>query len=150
MECECINTLITLFGFLVALVTIGFGFYQFKEEKRFRKLNHFTELRNRFKQNKDFTEIRQQVLKGDSKDIDLMKLYDYVGFFEELQISINSGFVDEEKIYYLFGQYILAFDESNLSKCIDKEASLWSVHKKLVITMINIENKKNNYSNLKF
>jgi hypothetical protein len=148
MGCECITTLITLFGFLVALATIWFGFYQFKEEKRFKKLNHFTELRNRFKQNKDFTEIRKQVLKGDSKDVDLIKLYDYVGFFEELQISINSGFVDEEKIYYLFGHYILAFEESDLSKYIDKKASLWSVYNKLITTMKNVKNK--DYSNIKF
>lgn len=148
MECECITTYLTLFSLLIALVTICFGFHQYKQEKRFKKLNHFTELRNRFKLNKDFTEIRQQVLKGNSKEIDLIKVYDYIGFFEELQISINSGFVDEEKIYYLFGHYILSFDESNLSGYIDKNASLWSVYNKLVTTMKNVQNK--DYSNIRF
>jgi hypothetical protein len=149
MECECISALITLFGTLIALVTICVGLYQYQQERRFKRLNHFTELRNRFKQNENFTEIRKKVLNNDFENVDLTKLYDYAGFFEELQISINSGFVDKEKVYYLFGHYILTFDKSELRKQnINKEGSLWSVYKKLITTMENVQNK--DFSNIKF
>ena len=150
MECECITVITTFVGLLIALITIYIGLKQYKNENRFKKAAQFFELRRRFKENNDFTMIREKVM-NESRidDITVIKVYDYVGFFEELQIAINSNFIDEEMVYYLFGHYIIDFGESEFSKFIE-DVNLWTLYNKLLERMKEIDTKDIDYNNLKF
>jgi hypothetical protein len=149
MEWEFIIKIITIVGFFVTIVTICFAFYQLNQEKRFKKLNHFTELRSRFKTNNHFTEIRERLNNHQNLDsISIINLYDYAGFFEELQIAINAKFIKPKMVYYLFGHYILDFaDNQNI---IQLEAPLWSALNELVITMRSIDENYIYTNTLKF
>lgn len=149
MEWELIIKIIAIVGFFVTIVTICFAFYQFNQEKRFKKLNHFTELRSRFKQNNHFTEIRERINNHQNLDnISIINLYDYAGFFEELQIAINSKYIKPKLVYYLFGHYILDFaDNQNI---IQLEAPLWSALNELVMTMRSIDENYIYTNTLKF
>ena len=143
MNCECTTTLITLFGFLVAILPVFIGLKQYKNENRFKKATYFFELRKRFKENQVFNRIREKLENNENlDDIVQTELYDYAGFFEELQISINSGFIDNEMVYYLFGHYILKFEEfTKESSRISTDLPLW--------TALNILTKKMNELSIK-
>ena len=55
---ECITIIITVF---IATITIFLTLKQFNLSKNFNKSIHFLELRTRFKENKDFILIRENV-----------------------------------------------------------------------------------------
>lgn len=148
MSCECANILITLLGLLIALIPIFMGLKQYKNENRFKKATYFIDLRIRYKENKSFTKIREKLENEESlDDISQIELFDYAGFFEELQIAINSGFIDAKLVYYLFGYYILKFEKfTQENSRISIEKDLWIALKTLMINMnelnkINISNE---------
>jgi hypothetical protein len=152
MGCECTASLITLFGFLVALLPILIGLKQYKNENRFKKATYFFELRKRFKDNQGFNLIREKIENNESlDDISQTELYDYAGFFEELQIAINSGFIDAEMVYYLFGYYILKFEDFNKeSNRISTNLPLWIALNILTKKMNELKINNINNKNLKF
>lgn len=148
MECECVTTCATIIGLIMTLTTICFGFYQYNKENRFKRANYFNELRNRFKSNQGFNEIREQINNRQNlNQFSQTQIYDYAGFFEELQIAINSNFIKSEMVYYLFGHYILEFADNNAGR-IQLDAQLWIVLNELINSMREIETK--NIKNLKF
>lgn len=150
MTCECITTLITFLGFLIALLPIFIGLKQYKNENRFKKANYFNDLRNKFKTNPVFNEIRERINNGQNLDqFTQTQLYDYAGFFEELQIAINSKFIKPIMVYYLFGHYILDFADNNDGR-VQIGAPLWVALNELVNTMREINNQQLNNEELKF
>jgi hypothetical protein len=85
------------------------------------------------------------------KKLSKIKLYDYAGFFEELQISIRSGFVKKEMVYYFFGTYILDTQLSTHFKdTINRNQPLWTIFYELLDEMEKINRKNLNNQNLIF
>lgn len=152
MNGECIanylTTGITFLGVLIAVISIYFALNQYKQEKRFKKAAFFIELRRTFKENTEFTKIRELLEQNEElTSISKIKKYDYAGFFEELQIAINSEFISEEMVYYLFGYYIIQFDTA---KGVERDAPLWAVFKTLAEKMKSLQRTYNYDNNLKF
>lgn len=152
MSCECLADLftagITLIGVTVTFTSIIIALRQYRDAKNFKKASFFIDLRDRFKTNQQFSNIRRVLGNGGNiNEINQTDKYDYVGFFEELQIAINSKFIKPELVYYLFGYYIIQCDEAEL---IDRELPLWGAFKELANKMheIRIDFKYSN--NLKF
>ena len=151
MDCKCLADYltagITFLGVIVAIISFFIALKQYIDGNRFKRASYFMELRERFKNNKDFTNIREKIEnKQNLYEFTLTQRYDYVGFFEELQIAINSGFIDAEKVYYLFGHYIIDCDNAKL---IDRDAPLWSAFKELATNMKSLESYEYN-NTLKF
>ena len=149
MGCECITVITTFVGLLIALITIDIGLKQYKNENRFKKAAQFFELRRRFKENQNFTEIRERLNNHQNLDgINNTNVFDFAGFLEELQIAINSKFIEPEMVYYLFGHYILEF--ADYQNRVPLEAPLWTALNELVINMRAIKNNNTYTNNLKF
>lgn len=152
MTCECTTTLITFLGFLIALLPIFIGLKQYKNENRFKKATFFIDLRRRYKENKTFNKIREKIENGENlNDISQIELFDYAGFFEELQIAINSGFIDAKMVYYLFGYYILKFEKyTKEDSRISTKETLWVALNALITKMNELKGKDINNEELKF
>lgn len=152
MNCDCITTLITLVGFFIAFLSIFIGLKQYKKDNQFKKATYFFELRKRFKENQVFNRIREKLENNENlDDIGQTELYDYAGFFEELQIAINSGFIDAKMVYYLFGYYILKFEEfTKVSNRISTDLPLWTALNIITTKMNEVEINDINNQNLKF
>lgn len=150
MECECIVAIATVFGVIITFTGIYFGLKQYKNENRFKKAAQFFELRVRFKENEKFNKIRDKLNNNQNlNDINQTDIYDYAGFFEELQIAINSGFIDPEMVYYLFGYYIIQFADKQ--EKISLDLPLWAALNELASNMKYIRSKPFRYSKkLKF
>ena len=154
-SCECLTAWFTLIGVIGGIIAFIIAYYQYKLSKQFNKASYFINLRLKFKENESFNIIRKKIDDGDNlNDIHITKIFDYVGFFEDIQIAINSDIINPSMVYYLFGYYIISFKEFNdKHKLINIDAPLWTLYKELAKTMTikDIENKKNNQShNLKF
>lgn len=131
------NLGITLIGVTLTCTSIILALKQYRDSKKFKKASYFIDLRDRFKNNQQFNNIRRKLEnKENLDDIDKSEIYDYVGFFEELQIAINSKFIKTELVYYLFGYYIIQCDVSEL---INRDATMWGAFKELANEMREIQ-----------
>jgi len=149
MSCKCLSEFltvsITLLGVIIATISFIIALKQYIDGNRFKKAAFFMDLRRRFKENADFRMIREMIETGEiAEDLNITLIYDYAGFFEELQIAINSGYIKSEMVYYLFGHYIISFDNANL---INREAPLWAAFNQLVQDMRLIQNVPFEYNN---
>ena len=150
MDPDLITTIATSVGVIFTLLGIYLALEQYKIDNRFKKASHFSDIRNRFKTNQVFNEIREQINTRQNLDqFTETQLYDYAGFFEELQIAINSKFVEPEMVYYLFGHYILDFAGHNNGR-IQIGLPLWSLLNTLTNRMREIEAQQPNFTNLNF
>jgi hypothetical protein len=131
--------IVTLSGVLVAIISFWVALKQYSKINRFRKAEYFFNLKNTFRTNSEFIMIRQKIELNENMPEDFnSKLYSYLGFFEELQIAINSGFIDKKMVFYLFGYYVINCDEyirKNGEINIDLDKPLWAVFKELSISM---------------
>ena len=150
MDSDYITAIATSIGVIFTLLGIYIALEQYKKENRFKKATYFSEMRNRFKNNQVFNEIREKVNTRQNLDqFTQTQLYDYAGFFEELQIAINSKFIEPKMVYYLFGHYILDFADNNDGR-VEIGAPLWVALNELVNTMREIKNQQLNNVELKF
>lgn len=138
----------TLLGVIATVSTAFLALKQYREARNFKKASFFIEMRERFKNNSRFNNIRRILEYGE--DINLIPQtdkYDYVGFFEELQLAINSKYISPELVYYLFGYYIIQCDNAQL---INRELQLWSAFRQLADKMNELGNDFQYSNNLKF
>lgn len=152
MSCECLANLftvgITFLGIILTFASIIVALRQYRDAKNFKKASFFIDLRDRFKTNEQFNNIRSVLEnEGNINEINQTDKYDYVGFFEELQIAVNSKFIKPELVYYLFGYYIIQCDEAEL---IEREAPLWGAFKDLASQMREIRKEFKYSNNLRF
>lgn len=149
MDSNLITAIATSIGVIFTLSGIYLALDQYKKDNRFKKAAYFSDMRNRFKSNQVFNQIREAVNTGQNLDqFTQTQIYDYAGFFEELQIAINSKFIESEMVYYLFGHYILEFSDNN--NRIELEAPLWNLLNTLINKMREIDSQQLNYINLNF
>lgn len=149
MDADLITVIANSIGVIFTLLGIYLALNQYKKDNRFKKAAHFSDMRNRFKTNQVFNEIREQIQTGQNlNQFTQTQIYDYAGFFEELQIAINSKFIEPKMVYYLFGHYILEFSDNN--NRIEFEEPLWSLLNTLTNQMREIDNQQLNFNNLKF
>jgi hypothetical protein len=71
-------------------------------------------MRKRFKDNKDFIMICNYLENDDAKlkEIDFSLKRDFIGFFEELALLLNSGLIKKYVALNMFGYYALDCDSS--------------------------------------
>jgi hypothetical protein len=150
---EFLAHIATFFGFLFAVVTLFIGLSQYHRSQQFKKAEYFFELRKVFKGTEKYNNLRKSINEtGDFNLITPSEIWDYMGFFEELQIAINSKFVSPEMVFYFFGVYILKLNEMVLKNSIaSKNDKMWSVFFQLVDTMQKINADKTiTFKSLKF
>jgi len=97
------------------------GLDEYKEQNKVKRAEHFIDLRNRFKGNASFNRIRELLLNNDSriKDISFKAKTDFLGFYEEIALMVNSDIIRKEVAYYMFGYYAI--------KCLDCKF-FWKSH----------------------
>ena len=150
MNSDLITAIATSVGIIFTLISIYVALEQYKKENRFKKAAYFSDMRNKFKTNQVFNQIREAVNAGQNlHQFTQTQLYDYAGFFEELQIAINSNFIKAEMVYYLFGHYIIEFSNVNDPR-IQLDAQLWSLLSTLTNRMRVMDNPQPNFTNLNF
>ncbi len=98
---------------LAAFITLLMGYAEYKEQGKQKKAEYFFELRKRFKENPIFNRIRNNITEP---PITVQEMMDYIGFFEELQIMINSSLLKKETAYYMFGVYAV--------RCVDSDNNI--------------------------
>jgi len=74
--------------------------------------------------------------------IPLMNKYYFLGFYEQIAISVNSKLLNKNIAYYMFGYFALrCWESNNFWAEINRDSYYWSLFKRFVDTMQKIENR---------
>ena len=130
-------------GALVALLTLIKGVYEYAKQGAQKRAAQFVEMRRRFKENDTFKEIASFIEDNDPKlsSMPFKDKREYLGFFEEVALMVNSGLIKPEVAHYMFGYYaIRCWENDAFCGDVNRDSLYWSLFKEFVAKMKSIEN----------
>jgi len=103
-----VGGLVTIFAFLNGLL-------EYRRQGVQKRVEHFTLLRRRLKENPVFKEICAMMFAEDPAlaAFDAQGKRDFIGLLEEVALWVNSGLIRPELAHYMFGFYTV--------KCLDSK-----------------------------
>jgi hypothetical protein len=151
--CE-IETCIKVIAVLLALITLIKGVIEYAHQGAQKRAERFIEMRKRLKDNKTFKEICSMLNDNDPKllQIERQEKMDFLGFFEEIALMLNSGLIKKEVAHYMFGYYVIqCWESNNFWNTVSRDGTYWVVFKEFVKEMEKMEAKfKYNKSKYRF
>jgi len=130
-----IATIVGTIGAVGALIKVVLDYAQSNAQKR---AEHFVSMRVRFKNNKTFMQILTMLCDEDVRSQEELTRQDYrdfLGFFEEIALLVNSNLMQSNVAAYMFGWYAIKcwesekfWEKGNLSK----DDKYWVLFKKFV------------------
>jgi hypothetical protein len=132
----------TVVGVVLALFTLIKGVYEYVKQGAQKRAEQFVEMRKRFKENDAFRELAALIESNDSKLISepFKNKRDYLGFFEEVALMVNSGLIKIEVAHYMFGYYAIRCWESDFFwSDVNRKSSYWALFRDFVTKMKKIE-----------
>jgi hypothetical protein len=139
-----IRDIATILGAVVALIALLKGIWEYAKQGAQKRAEHFLTMRERLKNNESFKHICNLL---ETDDPELLKVAfkekrDFLGFFEEVAIAMNSGLIKPTVAHYMFGYYALRCWESrHFWSEVNRQSIYWIVFKDFVEHMEKIEKK---------
>jgi len=101
-------------GGLVTIFAFVNGLLEYRRQGAQKRVEHFTMLRRRLKENPVFKEICSLMFANDPRlaEIDPQDKRDFIGLLEEVALQVNSGLIRPELAHYMFGYYTISCLES--------------------------------------
>lgn len=136
------TTMIAIIGVVLAIATTIVGLEQYRLQGNQKKAEFFVEMRRKLKENRMFKNICDLIEKNDPKlqNIPFKEKRDFLGFFEEVALMMNSGLIQKKVAHYMFGYYaIRCWENENFWVDIKRDSMYWSLFRNFVHEMISIE-----------
>ncbi len=101
-------------GGLVTIFAFVNGLLEYRRQGAQKRVEHFTMLRRRLKENPAFKEICDLLFSEDPRlaELNAQDKRDFVGLLEEVALQVNSGLIRPELAHYMFGYYTVKCAES--------------------------------------
>lgn len=139
---ECLKDIFTIIGGVTAFITFIVGIAEYVKQGTQKRAEQFVEMRKRFKENESFREISSLLENDDLKlaSEPYKDRRDYLGFFEEIALMVNSSLIKVDVAYYMFGYYVIkCWESSNFWIDIHKESQYWILFKEFYLKMKKAE-----------
>ena len=104
-----------IIGGLITIIAFANGLLEYRRQGAQKRVEHFTLLRRRLKENPIFKEICALMFANDPRlaDVDAQDKRDFIGLLEEVALMTNSGLIRPELAHYMFGYYTVKCSESS-------------------------------------
>ncbi|MDR2595509.1 MAG: hypothetical protein LBC87_12125 [Fibromonadaceae bacterium] len=145
-DLETIAKIAGVIGVIIALLTFLRGIYEYGKQGCQKRAELFNTMRIKFKEKYIFKKIGDLLDTDDEelKDIPFADKRDFLGFFEEIALMMNSGLISKEVANYMFGYYAIKCWKSNnfwigiegsSPYRIDRNSPYWRLFVEFTITM---------------
>ena len=127
---NCIRDISVVVGLVAALWGLYKGFVEFALQGKQKRAEMFLKKQGEFFGNKSFTIIRRLLEKDDPelKNTEFEEKRAYLTFFEEIALLKNSGLINGDLTYYMFGYYATkCFESENFWSNLNKKDLFWNV-----------------------
>jgi hypothetical protein len=151
MDLSQILSTFTLISVLIGVFTFIKALKEYSLQGSQKRVDLFIQMRRRFKENKQFVRIGKLL---ETDEFELTKLdfelkRAYLGFFQEVSLTMNSGLMREGVTYYMFGYYAITCSESiNFWKDVNRKSYHWSVFNHFANRMLELDKEFKNTANL--
>jgi hypothetical protein len=142
-------TTVEFIGVVTATVGVGTfvkAIFEYGRQNRAKRFEIFQGLNKRFDEN-EFLQLRE-MLDEDSPALATTGYtvkHNFLGFFEEIAISVKSDVMNAEVAFYMFGYYaIRCWESKNFwlgDKMIEKESIYWSLFRSFAKRMMEMQAK---------
>lgn len=115
MNMAALKDFAIIVGGLVTIFAFVNGLLEYRRQGAQKRVEHFTLLRRRLKENPAFKEICALMLANDPRlaDVNAQDKRDFIGLLEEVALQVNSNLIRPELAHYMFGYYTV--------KCLDNQ-----------------------------
>jgi hypothetical protein len=124
--------LVASIGASLALLTFLKGIFEYSRQGAQKRAEMFLQMRRRLKENQNFKELCALLDVDSSKltEIPFKDKRDFLGFFEEVALMLNSGLLRKEVAHYMFGYYaIKCWESDHFSASINRNSNYWRLFK---------------------
>lgn len=144
MEPAQITAIVAIITAGVAIFTLIKGLREYSRQGAQKRVDLFLEMRKRFKENLEFRLMIKLIAEDDEelKTIDLRKKYNYLGFFEEIALMVNSGLIRKDVALYSFGYYVSqCWKSEKFWSNIRRKSLYWIVFKNFAEQLDDLQRK---------
>ncbi len=123
---------------VVAFVTFAFGLGEYIKRGRQERAVHFVEMRRRFLETTAFRDLLEMLHNQDPRlrTSPIQDKRNFIGFFEEVALMVNSGLLRKDVAHYMYGHYvILANDSDDFWNQLDRPSVYWTLFRKFATDM---------------
>jgi hypothetical protein len=115
---------------ILTLITLIKGVFEYVIQGRQKRAEHFFNLRKKLKENETFKLICFQLETGDRavSTISFADKRDFLGLFEEVAIMRNSGLINSNVAFYMFGYYaLLCWNSDGFWADVNRNSIYWKI-----------------------
>jgi hypothetical protein len=135
-----VKDMATLIGGLVGLIGLLKGVYEFSKQNAIKRAENYLKLREKFKESTRFKDLFEMLENDDPqlKRVPYERKQDFLGFYEDIALFVNSGLLKPEVAHYMFSYHALKCAESKNfwnHEHIPYDSPYWSLFKNFVERM---------------
>ena len=119
-----------IIGGLITIIAFFNALLEYRRQGAQKRVEHFTLLRRRLKENLIFKEICALMLANDPRlaDVNAQDKRDFIGLLEEVALMTNSGLIRPELAHYMFGFYtVKCLDSKDFWANLTLDETYWSL-----------------------
>ncbi|MDX2229127.1 MAG: hypothetical protein NW220_05800 [Leptolyngbyaceae cyanobacterium bins.349] len=142
MTLDDARNLAIILGTVVAAATLVKGLIEYMRQNAQKRAEHYTSMREKFKENDRFQELFELLDNDDPKlaDLPYYKKLDFLGFYEDIALMVNSGLLKKPVAHYMFAYYaIRCWESDNFWGNLNRDSSYWLLFKDFVEQMQKVE-----------
>jgi hypothetical protein len=157
--CNCLEPKdwITLVGVAISSLLFIIAVLSYKKAEKQKRAEHFFKLRDKYNSEEPFLKIRQIIDSADKGEIksslqlNTDEARRVLGFYEEIAILVNSGLLNKNLAYYMFGYYAINCSEMKIFESyMQGEEKYWMVFTQFVEKMKIIGQKIDKTTNFNY
>lgn len=130
-----VATIVAAFGGVIAAAV---GLIQYRRNNMVKRAELFFEMENRLRESSEFRQIIEYLETGSPElaSVPLRDRIHFLGVYEQVAIMVNSGLMQSELAYYMFGAYaVSAIESQHMWVNLDKNDQYWSAFRKFANQM---------------
>lgn len=127
---------------VVTLITFMMGVIQYTRQGHDARATQFVQMRRRFLEDPAFRELLNLLASDDPKlaQMPIQDRRNFVGFFEEVALMVNSKIIKPGVAHYMFGYYVLLVDRSeHFWEGLDRQSVYWEVFRQFAAQMRSVK-----------
>ncbi len=122
----------------VTLITFMMGVIQYARQGHDARASQFVQMRRRFLEDPAFRELLNLLARDDPRlaQMPIQDRRNFVGFFEEVALMVNSRIIKPGVAHYMFGYYVRLVDRSeHFWEGLDRDSVYWQVFRQFAHQM---------------
>ncbi|MBD2311481.1 hypothetical protein H6G20_07395 [Desertifilum sp. FACHB-1129] len=118
------------------------GLIEYMRQNAQKRAEYYTSMRERFKENDRFQELFEMLDNDDPElaELPYHKKLDFLGFYEDIALMVNSGLLKKPVAHYMFAYYaIRCWESNNFWDNLNRDSPYWFLFRDFVNQMQKVE-----------